>query len=60
MAEGFPDETVEKMSIARDLEHSLSRLHARGISRKGSMRCASLAVPEGETPDAIESTYGAR
>jgi len=56
LAEKFPDETVEKLSIAPDLEHSLSRVYARGISRKGGVRCAFLAVPEGETPDAIESS----
>jgi hypothetical protein len=55
LAEGFPDETVEKLSIAADLEHSLSRVYARGISRKGATRCAFLAVPEGESQDAIES-----
>lgn len=56
LAEQFPDETVEKLSIAPDLEHTLSRIYARGISRKGATRCAFLAVPEGETPDAIESS----
>jgi len=56
LGENFPDETVEKLSIAADLEHSLSRVYARGISRKGAARCAFLAVPEGETPDAIESS----
>ncbi|MGB7845772.1 MAG: hypothetical protein WBL63_09175 [Candidatus Acidiferrum sp.] len=56
LAEGFPDETVEKLSIAADLEHSLSRVYARGISRKGPTRCAFLVVPEGETQDAIESS----
>jgi hypothetical protein len=56
LAEGFPDETVEKLSIAADLEHTLSRVYARGISRKGGTRCAFLAVPEGESPDAIESS----
>jgi len=56
LAEGFPDETVEKLSSGADLEHSLSRVYARGISRKGATSCAFLAVPEGETPDAIESS----
>jgi len=56
LAEGFPDETVEKLSIAADLEHSLSRVYARGISQKGTARCAFLAVPEGESQDAIESS----
>lgn len=56
LAEGFPDETVEKVSIAADLEHTLSRVYARGISRRGPTRCAFLAVPEGETPDAVASS----
>jgi len=56
LAQQFPDETAEKVSIAADLEHSLSRIYARGISRKGSIRCAFLAVPEGESSDAIESS----
>lgn len=36
LAEQFPDETVEKLSIAADLEHSLSRVYARGISLRGA------------------------
>jgi hypothetical protein len=56
LAEKFSDEVVEKLSIAADLEHSLSRVYARGISRKGAAVCAFLAVPEGETTDAIESS----
>jgi hypothetical protein len=56
LAENFPDETVEMASIASDLEHSLSGIYARGISRKGSIRGAFLALREGETQDAIESS----
>jgi hypothetical protein len=56
LAENFPDETVEKISTAADLEHSLSGMYARGTSRKGGMRAAFLAVPEGESQDAIESS----
>lgn len=56
LAEKFPYETVEKLSIAADLEHSLSRIFARGITRKGSIRGAFLAVPESENQDAIESS----
>ena len=56
LAEKFPDETVEKLSVAADLEHSLSGVYARGISRKGAMRGAFLAVPETETQDSIESS----
>jgi len=60
LAERFPDETLEKVSIAADLEHSLSRVYARGICRKGKVHYAFLAVPDEETPDALESslTYG--
>ncbi len=56
LAERFPDETLEKLSIAADLEHSLSRIYARGISRKGMLKYAFLAVPDEETPDALESS----
>jgi hypothetical protein len=56
LAENFPDETVEKLSTASDPEHSLSGLYARGISRKGPMRAAFLAVGDKESQDAIESS----
>lgn len=60
LAENFPDETVDKLSIASDLEHSLSGLYARGISRKGAIRGAFLAVLQQATQDVIESsvTFG--
>jgi hypothetical protein len=56
LAENFPDEAVERLSIASDLEPSLSGIYVRGISRKGSIRCAFLAVRERQTQDAIESS----
>lgn len=56
LAEQFPDESVEKLSIASDLEHSLSPIDARGISRKAGTRCVFLAVPEGESPDVVDSS----
>jgi hypothetical protein len=56
LAQQFPDEEVEKVSVGADREHSLSGIYARGVSRKGSIRCAFLVVPEGETSDAIESS----
>src|SRR5208283_904490 len=56
LAERFPDETLEKVSIAADLEHSLSRVYARGICRKGTQRFAFLAVSDEESPDALESS----
>jgi hypothetical protein len=56
LAEQFPDETVEKLSTAADLEHTLSRIYVHGISRRGKRSVALLAVPESETPDAMESS----
>ncbi len=60
LAEQFPDESVERITISADPEHSLSRMCARGISRHGPVSCAFLAVPESESPGALESsvTYG--
>jgi hypothetical protein len=60
LAEQFPDETLEKISVAQDLEHSLSKIYTRSILHCGSSQVAFLAVPEGESPDALESslTYG--
>jgi hypothetical protein len=60
LAEQFPDETLEKISVAQDLEHSLSKIYTRGILHRGSSQIAFLAVPEGESQDALESslTYG--
>jgi hypothetical protein len=56
LAEQFPDETLEKLSVAADLEHTLSGAYVRGICRKGNMRGAFLAVPEAETQDATEGS----
>lgn len=60
LAEKFPDETLEKISAAQDLEHSLSKIYTRGILHRGSSQIAFLAVSEGESQDALESslTYG--
>jgi len=60
LAEQFPDETLEKISAAQDLEHSLSKIYTRGILQRGSAHVAFLAVSESESQDALESslTYG--
>ena len=55
LAEQFPDEIVERMSIAADLEHSLSRMYVRGIVRRGLVSCAFLAVPQSQSQDTLES-----
>jgi len=60
LAEQFPDEIIEKISVAADLEHSLSGIYVRGIMRRGSSSIAFLALPEGESQEALDSclTYG--
>lgn len=60
LAEQFPDETVESLTIASDLEHSLSGNYARGLLRRGSSRYAVLAVPDGESSEATDNslTFG--
>lgn len=50
-AEQFPDDTLESLTIAPDLEHSLSGNYARGLLRRGKLRWAILAMPEDETPE---------
>lgn len=55
LAEQFPDDTVESLTISADLEHSLSGNHARGLVRRGSLRYAVLAVPGGESPDTTDN-----
>jgi hypothetical protein len=60
LAEQFPDETLESLTVAADLEHSLSGNYARGILRRGMLRWAVLAVPAGQPADATENslTFG--
>src|SRR5258708_3999754 len=56
LAEQFPDETLESLAVSPDLEHSLSGNYARGILRRGSAYAAVLAVPGGESSDAIDNS----
>ena len=56
LAEQFPDETLESLTISPDLKHSLSGNYARGILRRGSVRWALLAVPAGESADSAENS----
>ena len=56
LAEQFPDETVESLTASPDLEHSISGSYARGLLRRGSNFVALLAVPDGESPAAAESS----
>jgi hypothetical protein len=56
LAEQFPDETLESLTVAPDLEHSLSGNYARGILRRGSVEIAFLAVPDGESADTTDNS----
>jgi len=56
LAQQFPDETIESLSISPDLEHSLSGNYARAMLRRGSAHTAVLGVPLGESQDAIENS----
>lgn len=56
LAEQFPDETVESLTVSPDLEHSLSGNYVRGILRCGSAHLAILAVPDGESSDTVDNS----
>jgi hypothetical protein len=56
LAEQFPDETLESLTTAPDLEHSLSGSYARGLSRRGSSYWAVLGVSDGESTDTIDNS----
>ena len=56
IAEQFPDETLESLVVAPDLEHSLSGNYVRGILRCGSSHVAVLAVPRGESSDTTDNS----
>jgi hypothetical protein len=56
LAEQFPDEVVESLTVSSDLEHSLSGNYARGILRRGSTEWAVLGVNDGESVDTVENS----
>lgn len=56
LAEQFPDDVVESLTISPDLEHSLSGSYVRGILRHGSAQWAVLAVADTESKDTIENS----
>jgi len=56
LAEQFPDETLESLTVSPDLEHSLSGNYARGLLRRGSASVALLAVPDGESADTADNS----
>lgn len=56
LAEQFSDETIESLTAAPDLEHSISGNYVRGLLRRGSSLAALLAVPDGETAATAEGS----
>jgi len=56
LAEQFPGETLESLTVSPDLEHSLSGNYARGLLRRGSEYAAVLAVPDGESSDTADNS----
>ena len=56
LAEQFSDEVVESLTVAADLEHSLSGNYARGVLRRGSTEWAVLAVADSESADTVENS----
>jgi hypothetical protein len=56
LAEQFPDEALEYLTISPDLEHSLSGNYARGLLRRGSAYMAVLGVPGGDSSDKVENS----
>lgn len=56
LSEQFPDESLESITNAPDLEHSLSETYVRGILRRGSTIWAWLAVSPAESWAAIENS----
>lgn len=47
----FPDETLDAVTSAADLEHSLSGNYVRGVLRRGRDAWAMFAVPEAEADE---------
>ena len=56
LAEQFPDEIVDSLTISPDLEHSLSGNYVRGILRRGSAEWAVLGVGDDESADTIQNS----
>jgi len=60
LAEQFPDERLEFLTTASDLEHSLSGCYSRGLIRRGRSAWAVMAASPGEDPNTCDEilTYG--
>ena len=60
LREQFPDDEIESLSTAADLEHSLSARYTRGLMRTRGVHWAVMAVAPGESAAAIDDmlTFG--
>lgn len=60
LAEQFPDEKVESLTSAPDLEHSFSGNFARGVTARGPQQWGVLAAAPGEMPATLDGalTFG--
>lgn len=60
LAEQFPDERVESLTSAPDLEHSFSGSYTRGVTRRGQRAWAVLGVSGAENASTIDAalTFG--
>jgi hypothetical protein len=60
LAEQFPDEQVESLTSAPDLEHSFSGSYTRGVTRRGQRAWAVLCVSSAEAVPTIDAalTFG--
>ena len=59
-AEQFPDERIETLTSAPDLEHSFSGSYTRGVTRRGQRAWAVLGVSSAEEASTIDAalTFG--
>jgi len=60
LAEAFPDDDLESLTVVPDLEHSFSGSYARGVLKRGGRRWAVMAVSGAEDPATVDAilTFG--
>ena len=55
LAEQFPDEQIDSLTTASDLEHSLSGCYARGLLHRGQRAWAVMGVSSSEEASTIDA-----
>jgi hypothetical protein len=60
LSDRFPDETVDSLTTAPDLHHSLSGSYTRGVMHAGAEACAVMGAAPGEDTATIDGvlTFG--